>query len=107
MEYDVLEESRHAAHNVLQNAWTTHKDQYITTKAKVEELNDLIDVQELKILEGNEEDFQDAQDELTAAIDDLLSINDDFNSSLITVDLDNLPANTEDIITVDSLITNE
>ena len=106
MEYNVLEESRNAAHNLLQNAWTNHRDQYIAVKNAVDEFNDQIDVQELKINEAKtEEEFKEAQEELTKIIDKILEINESFNSSMVPVDDDNPIMLTEK--NINSLVTNE
>ena len=109
MEYDVLEESRHAVHNLEQNAWSNHREQYVATKAKCDEFSDQIDVQELKLKEAkSQEEIDGIQDELTRIIDDILSVNDGFSSSLITVDTDNPPVNLDDqfVIDMDKLLSN-
>ena len=91
MNYDVLEESRHAVDNLIENAWSNHKEEYINTLTDVEDINERIDNQELKIKEANDDmqAISEAQDELTKIIDDIIEFNDDFNSSMIEVDDDN------------------
>ena len=91
MNYDVLEESRHAVDNLVENAWANHKEEYINTLTDVEDINERIDNQELKIKEANDDmqAISEAQDELTKIIDDIIEFNDGFNSSIIEVDDDN------------------
>lgn len=90
MNYDVLEESKHAINNLEQNAWNNHKEEYVNAKGAIEEFKDRIDAEEYNISQATtEEEVNLAQEELTKIIDDILKFNDDFNSSMITIDTNN------------------
>lgn len=90
MNYDVLEESKHAIKNLEQNAWKNHKEEYVNAKGAIEEFQDRIDTEEYNISKATtEEEVSIAQEELTKIIDDILKFNDDFNSSMITIDTNN------------------
>ena len=87
MNYDVLEESRHAIKNLEENAFVNHKEQYTDTLAEIEAFNERIDAQELKIKEAKDQaTIDEAQQELTNIIDDIIEFNDNFNTSMIPVD---------------------
>ena len=87
MNYDVLEESRHAVENLENNAFANHKEDYIKIKDQSDMFNEQIDYQELRMKENNDpETFTSAQEELTKIIDNIIELNDGFNSSLIEVD---------------------
>ena len=85
--YDVFEESKNAVLNLEDNAWANHKDEYIQTKGQVENFKDRIKYEQIKLHEATtEEERNISQDELTKIIDEILSVNDNFNSSLMEVD---------------------
>lgn len=87
MNYNVLDESRHALDSLEENAFVNHKDKYVETKAFVENKKDEIDYQELKMNENTDDQtYQKAQEELTKIIDDILEFNDNFNASMVEVD---------------------
>ena len=79
--YDVFEESKNAVLNLEDNAWTNHRDEYIKTKGQVEDFKDRIKYEQIKLHEATtEEERNISQDELTKIIDEILSVNDSFNS---------------------------
>ena len=85
--YDVFEESKNAVLNLEDNAWTNHREEYIKIKGQVEDFKDRIKYEQIKLHEATtEEERNISQDELTKIIDEILSVNDSFNSSLIEVD---------------------
>ena len=84
MNYDVLEEAKNAVNNLEQNAWENHKEEYVNSKANIEDFRDRIKVEEINIKEATtQEEIDKAQSELTKIIDEIIKFNDDFNASLI------------------------
>ena len=84
MEYNVLDEARNALNNLEQNAWENHKGEYVNTKAAVEDFKIRIDSQEYAIKEAkSQEEYDEAQRELTKIIDEMIKFNEDFNATLV------------------------
>ena len=103
MNYDVLEESKHAVENLEQNAWVNHREEYVNAKSAAEDFKDRIDAEEDVIKNATtEEEVAIAQDELTKIIDDILKFNDEFNSSLLTIDTNNDLMDPEDAFSLDT-----
>ena len=103
MNYDVLEESKHAVENLEQNAWENHKEEYVNAKSAADDFRDRIDAEEYAIKNATtDKDVEIAQEELTKIIDDILKFNDEFNSSLITVNTDTELMNPDDAFQLDT-----
>ena len=104
MDYNVLDEAKHALHDLEQNAWKNHKGQYIETLGKIEEFNDRIELQEDRLNNVQTMDeYNDIQDQLTNIINDILRVNDEFNASLMVVDEVKAPIEPEDVFTIDNI----
>ena len=108
MEYNVLDEARNALNNLEQNAWENHKDGYTETKAAVENFRDRIDAQELALKEvSNQEEYAEAQKELTKIIDEIIEFNENFNATLVPTNDATEVVNPDDTFKIDDATVNE
>lgn len=108
MEYNVLDEARNALRNLEDNAWNNHRNEYPNAKGAVENFKDRIDAEELAIKEAkSQEEFDEAQAELTKIIDEIIKFNDYFNASLIPTNENKDVVNPDDTFKIDDNTINE